>query len=93
MLLWSRNESCLANDDTGVHEDPTPQVFWDSLGFTGPAEVIDRWTGDSYGSHADNWRRAYSRPTIAPHASLFVKVVPSSAASWAAEEGERRPWK
>jgi hypothetical protein len=31
-LLWSRNESCLANDDSNVHLDPTPQIFWRSLG-------------------------------------------------------------
>ena len=39
-MLWSRNESCLANDDTNVHLDPTPQVFWRSLGFKGEAEPV-----------------------------------------------------
>ena len=44
-LLWSRNDSCLANDDSNVHLDPTPQIFWRSLGFRGSAEVIDLWSG------------------------------------------------
>jgi hypothetical protein len=59
-LLWSRNESCLAHDDSAVHIDPTPQVFWRDLGFRGSAEVIDLWTGRSLGVHADHWPPIYS---------------------------------
>merc|ERR1712166_317473 len=94
-MLWSRNESCLANDDSRVHLDPTPQVFWRSLGFRGKAEVIDFWTGEHLGTHADNWPTAYSSPLswgLTPHAHRLIKVVPASDVEWLGQQGEQRTW-
>ena len=95
-LLWSRNESCLANDDSHVHLDPTPQIFWRSLGFRGSAEVVDLWTGESLGVHADHWPPSYSSPLkwgLRPHAHRLVKVLPRPDAEWTSEVGEARQWK
>ena len=92
-LLWSRNESCLANDDSEVHIDPSPQVFWRDLGFRGNAEVIDLWTGKSLGVHADHWPSSYSDALdwgLRPHAHRLVKILPhpDQSLEWTAEQGE-----
>ena len=95
-MLWSRNESCLANDDSHVHLDPTPQIFWRSLGFRGSARVIDLWTGQSLGVHADHWPPSYTPALewgLRPHAHRLVRVVPLDDVVWASERGEVRAWR
>ena len=90
VLIWHRNESCLANDDSAVHIDPGAQIFWSSLGFAGNAMVTDLWTMKPAGIHADHWPEPYPAGhvghAIPPHDSVFVKVTPARDAKWAAME-------
>ena len=87
VLLYNRSAtSCLPHDDHEVHIDPTPQVFFSSLGFRGDAAVVDLWSGEYLGMHTDNWPPAYSPasswlPTGA-HGSRLVRVDPLPASHW-----------
>ena len=96
VVLWARNETCTPYDDTNVHVDPTPQVFWRSLGFRGNANVEDVWTEEVVGKAiADHWPPSYELPShIKPHAHRFVLVTPAKDASWGAMGAahECGPW-
>jgi len=80
VILYHRNESCLPNDDSMIHVDPNPQVFFRSLGFTGEAEIVDLWTNTSLGIFNHYFPDAYSKATIPPRGHLFVKVIPKPSA-------------
>ena len=82
VLLWHRGETCLPYDDSTVHTDPTPQIFWRSLGFSGAATVTDVWTGKVLGTNVhDHFPKSYEMPpAIPPHGHWFVKVAPSATA-------------
>jgi alpha-galactosidase len=88
VLLYHRNTSCLANDDSMMHVDPNPQVMWRSLGFKGSATVTDLWTMKTVGTFVRNFPEAYSTPTIPPRGNMFIKVVPTKGSDFGSIEND-----
>ena len=55
--------------------------------------MIDLWTGETLGVHADHWPPSYSAPTLwglTPHAHRLVEVVPQRDIIWDSDFEERR---